>query len=267
MRFEQITSVKNNRVKDWAALKQKKYRTQTGLYIAEGVRLVEDALASGAPIEAILVSGDLQSGRYDKIVNGVASQNIQVYEVTEQVMEHVSDTKTPQGVIAVLRQTIGDPHDFLENKTDPLYLVLDGIQDPGNLGTMIRTADAVGATGVFLGKTCVDLYNPKVVRSTMGSMYHLPLFEVDLELFLPAMKRQGVRVVGTTTDADKTVFQHDFTIGTALVIGSEAHGLSAGIADLVDHSIALPMPGQAESLNAAIASSVMLYEALRQRTK
>ncbi|ARU59654.1 hypothetical protein CBW65_00290 [Tumebacillus avium] len=267
MRFEQITSVKNNRVKDWAALKQKKYRSQTGLYIAEGTRLVEDAVASGAPIDAILLSGDLQSGRFDKIINGLASLGTQVYEVAEQVMEHISDTKTPQGVIAVIRQLEGDPNDFLDNKTNPLYLVLDGIQDPGNLGTMIRTADAVGATGVFLGKTCVDLYNPKVVRATMGSMYHLPVFEVDLELFLPAMKRQGITVVGTAIDADKTVFQHDFTQGTALVIGSEAHGLSAAMADAVDQNISLPMPGKAESLNAAIASSVMMYEALRQRTQ
>ncbi|TCP53680.1 TrmH family RNA methyltransferase [Tumebacillus sp. BK434] len=266
MNFEQITSVKNGRVKDWAALKQKKYRNQQGLYIAEGTRLVEDAVASGAPIEAVLLSGDLQSGRYDKIINGLASLGTAVYEVTESVMEHISDTKTPQGVIAVIKQTAGDAEGYLANKNNPLYLVLDGIQDPGNLGTMIRTADAVGATGVFLGKTCVDLYNPKVVRSTMGSMYHLPIFEVDLELFLPAMQRQGVAVVGTAVDAKKTVYQHDFTQGTALVIGSEAHGLSAAVTALVDHNITLPMPGQAESLNAAIASSVMLYEALRQRS-
>ncbi len=267
MRFEQITSVKNNRVKDWASLKQKKYRTQLGMYLAEGIRLVEEAVASGAPIEAILISGDLQSGRYDKIVNGVASLGTNLYEVTEQVLEHVADTKTPQGVVAIIKQTVGDPRQFLQNKTNPLYLVLDSIQDPGNLGTMIRTADAVGASGVFLGKTCVDLYNPKVVRATMGSLYHLPLFEVDLETFLPLMKEQGLTIVGTATEADKTVFQHDFTQGTVLVIGSEAHGLSEGVAALVDHNISLPMPGQAESLNAAIASSVMMYEALRQRTQ
>jgi TrmH family RNA methyltransferase len=267
MKLEQITSVKNNRVKSWAALKQKKYRTQTGLYIAEGVRLVEEAVIAGAPVEAILLSGDLQSGRYDKIITRVVSLGAEVYEVTEQVLAHVADTKTPQGVVAIVRQTAGDPTAFLQNKTNPLYLVLDGIQDPGNLGTMIRTADAVGATGVFLGTNCVDLYNPKVVRATMGSLFHLPLFEVDLEQFLPLIKAQGVSVVGTATQAEKTVFQHDFTKGTALVIGSEAHGMSDSVAALVDQNISLPMPGQAESLNAAIASSVMLYEALRQRTQ
>jgi RNA methyltransferase, TrmH family len=264
--LEQITSVKNNRVKEWASLKQKKFRNQTGLYIAEGVRLVEEVLEAGAKVEAVLIAGDLQSGRFDRVVNAATSTETQMYEVNDMIIEHISDTKSPQGVIAIVHRTEGDPQAFIAKKEQPLYLVLDSIQDPGNLGTMIRTADAVGATGVFVGDTCVDLYNPKVVRATMGSLYHLPVFEVNLDSFLPALKEQGVQVVGTAATGVATVFGTDLTEGTALVIGSEAHGLSESVSALVDVAVSLPMPGKAESLNAAIASSVMLYEALRQRT-
>jgi RNA methyltransferase, TrmH family len=265
MMMEQITSVKNTKVKTWASLKQKKFRTQTGLYIAEGVRLVEEAVQSHAQVQEILICGDIQSGKFDAIINGANSQEVQLYEVTEAVLEHVADTKTPQGVVAIIRQSEGDPEAFIANKENPLYLVLDAIQDPGNLGTIIRTADAVGATGVLLSKTSVDLYNPKVVRATMGSLFHLPVFEVDLETFLPKLKEIGVSVIGTSVTAEKTVYESNFTGAAALVIGSEAHGLTASIAEQIDTEIALPMPGKAESLNAAIAASVMMYEALRQR--
>lgn len=263
--MELITSVKNNRVKAWASLKQKKFRNSTGLYLLEGVRLVEEAIDAGAPIEEILVSGDQTSGRFDRIITGATGMGVALYDVAESVLEHVADTQSPQGVIAIVKKSEGDPYAFMANKDKPLYLVLDGIQDPGNLGTMIRTADAVGATGVFVGSTCVDVYNPKVVRSAMGSMFHLPVFEVELGELLPKLREQGVSVVATTVDAQQTVFAADFAGAVALVIGSEARGVSTEIAGLVDTQVTLPMPGQAESLNAAIAASVMLYEALRQR--
>lgn len=264
--MEQITSVKNSRVKDWANLKQKKYRDRTGMYLAEGIRLVEEALYANVPMEALLISGDLQSGKFDNIITRGTGNGVPMFEVTDPIIEHITDTKTPQGVIAVLKKTEGDAAAFVKNKENPLYLVLDAIQDPGNMGTMIRTADAVGATGILVGKTSVDVYNPKVVRATMGSLFHLPVFEVDLAAFLPRLKEQGVSVVGTATDGDETVFQAHLSGAVALVIGSEAHGLSEDIAGLVDKAVTLPMPGQAESLNAAIAASVMLYEALRQRS-
>ena len=264
--MEQITSVKNNRVKNWASLKQKKFREQSGLYLAEGLRLVEEAVESGAPIEDILISGDVGSGKFDRIINSATAAGTRMYEVNDMIIEHVADTKTPQGVIAVVRKTEGDPFAFIANKERPLYLVLDGLQDPGNLGTMIRTADAVGATGVFVGANSVDLYNPKVVRATMGSLYHLPVFQLGLIDLLPKLKAVGVNVVGTAVENGVPVFRADLSGAVALVIGSEAHGVSDAVAALTDANVTLPMPGGAESLNAAIASSVILYEALRQRS-
>ena len=263
--MEQMTSVKNARVKNWASLKQKKFREQSGLYLAEGLRLVEEAVESGAPIEDILISGEIGSGKFDRIINGAAASGARLYEVNDMIIEHVADTKTPQGVVAVVRKTEGDPYAFIANKERPLFLVLDGLQDPGNLGTMIRTADAVGATGVFVGANSVDLYNPKVVRATMGSLYHLPVFQLDLIDLLPKLKESGAKVIGTAVEEAQPVFQEDLSGAVALVIGSEAHGVSDAVRALTDANVMLPMPGKAESLNAAIASSVNLYEAIRQR--
>jgi TrmH family RNA methyltransferase len=263
---ERITSTRNSRVKDWAALKQKKFRETTGLFLIEGIRIVEDALESNAPIETVLVQEDLiPSGKADKILNLLQSQGLELIEVTQPVIEHMSDTKTPQGVIAVGRQFQHDPVGLISGKENPLYLIIDSIQDPGNLGTMIRSADAVGATGVFVGSDSVDIYNPKVLRATMGSLFHLPVLETPLSEIFQLLKQNHVKVVGTSTEAEKDLFGADLTGGTAIVIGSEAHGISEEIRQYIDTWTSVPMPGKAESLNAAIASSVILYEALRQR--
>ncbi|BCJ88092.1 TrmH family RNA methyltransferase [Effusibacillus dendaii] len=264
--MELITSAKNNRVKDWAALKQKKFRDQTGFFIIEGIRLVEDALESNAPIEVVLLAEDLiVSGKADKIINLSDSLQIEQIKVSQAVIENVADTKTPQGVVAVARQYQHQPAGLIESRKQSLFLAIDSIQDPGNLGTMIRSADAVGAGGVFVGKGSVDLYNPKVVRATMGSLFHLPVMEVNLDELFPLLKRHDVTIIGTSVDHHEDIYSVDLTGSIAIVIGSEAHGISEEIRRHIDRWMSLPMPGKAESLNAAIASSVVLYEALRQR--
>ncbi|GAX90655.1 rRNA methyltransferase [Effusibacillus lacus] len=264
--MDRITSTRNDRVKEWASLNQKKFRDRTGRFLIEGIRLVEDALESDAPLETVLVLEELlPTGRLDRIVNLANSLNIELIHVTQAVIDHLSDTKSPQGVIAVGHQFHHDPEGLISRRETPLYLVLDNIQDPGNLGTMIRSADAVGADGVFVGEGSVDLYNPKVVRATMGSLFHLPVMEVRLTDILPILKQHRVTVTGTSTDAVSPHFASDLSGSAAIVIGSEAHGISEEIRHMIDMWISLPMPGKAESLNAAVASSVILYEALRQR--
>lgn len=264
--MERITSTRNSRIKDWAALKQKKFREQTGLFLIEGIRLVEDALESQTPIEAVLVQDDLiPSGRLDKVLNTAHSIDVDLFEVNDVVIEYVADTRTPQGVIAIGRQYRHEREGLIAGKNNSWYLVADNIQDPGNLGTMIRSADAVGAGGVFIGKGSVDLYNPKVVRATMGSLFHLPVMETPLDELFTLLKENNVTVIGASTEAEKGLYSEDLTGGIAIVIGSEAHGISEEIRQHIDKWVALPMPGKAESLNAAIASSVILYEALRQR--
>lgn len=264
--MERITSTRNGRVKDWAALKQKKFRDRTGLFLIEGVRSVEEALESDAPIVTVLVLDELFStGRIDRIANAADSRNTELIEVSRAVIEHVADTKTPQGVVAIGRQFRHDTEGLVSKKETPLYLVVDNIQDPGNLGTMIRVADAVAATAVFVGTGSVDLYNPKVVRATMGSLFHLPVIEVDLPRLFPLFAKHRISVIGTSTDAEQDFYTFDFTAGTAIVVGSEAHGISGEIRQCIERWVSVPMPGKADSLNAAIASGVILYEAFRQR--
>lgn len=264
--MEQILSTKNQRVKDWASLKLKKFRDQSNQFLIEGVRLVEDALESGAPLETLLVQDDmLTSGRLDRIINQANSLQLELIEVNQAVIEHVADTKTPQGVVAIGNKLEHDFAGLVASKTNPFYLVLDNVQDPGNLGTMIRSADAVNATGVFVGKGSVDLYNPKVVRSTMGSLFHIPVMEANLEELLPMLNEQNIKVYGTETGGEQDIYSADLTGDVAIVVGSEAHGISEEIRQKITRWVSLPMPGKAESLNAAIASSLFLYEVLRQR--
>ncbi|WP_018130779.1 TrmH family RNA methyltransferase [Effusibacillus pohliae] len=264
--MERITSSRNSRVKEWAALKQKKFRDQTGRFLIEGIRLVEDAVESGAPLETVLILEELlPTGRVDRILNGSLSLGAELIQVNQAVIEHVADTRTPQGVIAIGQQYQHDWQGLLAARQNPLYLVADAVQDPGNLGTMIRSADAVGATAVFVGTGSVDLYNPKVVRATMGSLFHLPIVEVSLPELLPILREHQVTVIGTSTDVETDLYSQDLAGGIAVVIGSEAHGISEEIRQAIDRWLSIPMPGKADSLNAAISSSVILYEALRQR--
>ncbi|GIM47173.1 RNA methyltransferase [Collibacillus ludicampi] len=266
--MERITSTKNPRVKEWASLKHKKYREQKGLFFIEGTRLVEDALRSNAPVETLLLSeGKRETGKIEEIIHTANALGIELIEVNDAVISHVTDTQSPQGVVAIVRHYEHKLEESIQGQRDALYLALEQIQDPGNLGTMIRTADAVGATGVLIGSGSVDLYNPKVVRATMGSLFHLPVFEVELMNVLPALKERGIQLIGTSVQADQTVYDIDLTGNVVFVIGSEAHGLSEEVRKLLDTEVNIPMPGSAESLNAAIASAVILYEAVRQRMR
>lgn len=266
--METITSVRNERVKQWAELKTPKGRKAQDRYLVEGVRSVEEALASSAPIEVVLIDEDqLESGKLDLIVNGCASMEIELIAVHSMIIEKIADTKTPQGALAIVKPYQHEFSGVLQKQTAGLYVMLDRISDPGNLGTLIRTADAVGASGVIVSKGSADLYNPKVVRATMGSLFHLPIFQGDLIPYLSELRQANIRILGTAAYAHREIFQVDLSGGIAFIIGSEAHGLDAELESFVDEMAGLPMPGRAESLNAAIAGSIMLYEAVRQRLR
>ncbi|WP_164821836.1 TrmH family RNA methyltransferase, partial [Paenibacillus koleovorans] len=149
----------------------------------------------------------------------------------------------------------------------PLVVCVDGVQDPGNLGTIVRSADAVGATAVVLGRGTVDLYNPKTVRSTMGSLFHLPIVEAELEPLLAEAGARGVQLVVTSLQAQESCYAVDFTRGTWFVVGNEGRGVSDSVARHVNRHVIIPMPGGSESLNVAMAATVLLFEASRQRLK
>ncbi|OPH56167.1 rRNA methyltransferase [Paenibacillus ferrarius] len=259
----EIMSVQNARVKDWAQLLERRGRDKQGKYLIEGYHLVEEALRAGARVETIVYS--LEKGAptgWDELEQ--AASPVEWVGVSQAVLAKCSDTQTPQGVLAIVARPQLGMDELLAGEHD-LVVVLDGVQDPGNLGTIIRSADAVGAKAVVLGRGTVDLYNPKTIRSTMGSMYHLPILEADLSLLLPRARERGVRLVTTSLQAERSCYDTDLRQPTWLILGNEGKGVSPEVAAQSDVQVIIPMQGKAESLNVAMAATVLLFEASRQR--
>ncbi|WP_150269162.1 TrmH family RNA methyltransferase [Paenibacillus tepidiphilus] len=259
----EILSPQNTRVKEWAGLQEKKHRDKSGKYIVEGIHLVQEALLASAEVE--ILAFDVDKGMPAELKPLLQSvQAMEVIGVSAAVIGKVSSTNTPQPVFAVIRKERQGVETILAQQGS-LVVVLDGVQDPGNVGTIIRSADAAGADGVILGHGCADLYNPKTIRSTMGSLFHLPVAEADLAEVLPQARERGTLLVSTSLAGTDSCYTHDFGGSQWLLIGSEGQGISPQTAALVDKSIIIPMAGRAESLNAAMAATVLLFEAMRQR--
>ncbi|SYX81995.1 TrmH family RNA methyltransferase [Paenibacillus alvei] len=267
-----ITSIQNNKVKGWVQLKERKHRNREGLFIVEGIHLVLEALRSGMQVD--VVAYDMESGipqelkpfhlRQVEARSSDRAQDTEWIAVTDAIIRKCSDTETPQPVFAIVHKLAASVDSLLAS-SNSLVVVVDGVQDPGNLGTIIRTADAVGADGVVIGKGTVDLYNAKTIRSTMGSLFHLPVVEGDLVEMLPAAQARGVRLASTSLQATHSCYSYDYRPATWLIVGNEGQGVSQNVQSLVDDTIIIPMRGQAESLNVAMATTVLLYEAMRQR--
>ncbi len=260
-----IRSAQNPRVKQWAELLSRKGRDKIGRFMIEGLHLVEEALSSESMPETLVYTAE----RFDVVsplLRKAKAAGVECVPVTEQVLAKCTDTQTPQPVFAVVPKLPWRPADLMKaSLPDGLVVVIDGIQDPGNLGTIIRSADAVGATGVLLGKGTVDLYNPKTVRSTMGSLFHLPIAQGDLGEWLPQAAAAGIQVASTSLAGAVPLYDCDFRPPTWFVIGNEGQGVSPEVDRLASQRVLIPMAGRAESLNAAMAATVVLFEAMRQR--
>lgn len=192
--------------------------------------------------------------------NRASQRAPKIFQVPRELMEHMSDTKNSQGILAVVRQKKYTelPGDF--------FLILDTLQDPGNMGTIFRTAEAAGVDGILMNRDCVDVYSPKVVRATMGAMFRMPfMVSDDLPAEIQRMKSEGVQVYAAHLRGTKNHWDFDYRQPTAFMIGNEGNGLQDAIADLADTYLRIPMMGHTESLNAGVAASVLMYEALRQR--
>ncbi|MDA8234414.1 MAG: RNA methyltransferase [Clostridia bacterium] len=259
-----LTSVQNTRVKEIKGLHQKKNRDREKVFLIEGVRFVEEALAAGVTVNTVIHSPKLITTlRGQELLYKAENGGVELLEVADHVLEHLADTENPQGVMAVLPQ--------LEQGSIPpegrLVLLVDGVQDPGNLGTIIRTADAAGVGAVLLGEGTVDLYNPKTLRSTMGSLFHLPVTRVNALEVITAMKQQGWRVAVADVQGKVEWFEADFYKPMVIVVGSEARGPREEILSIADDRLRITMPGRAESLNVAIATGVLLFEYIRQNNQ
>jgi TrmH family RNA methyltransferase len=258
---QEITSIHNPKIKLWSQLLTKRGREAQGKFILEGVHLIREALQANIEIEVMLFS--LEKG-YPSELPELNDLVCEVIGVSDAVLAKCSDTQTPQGVLAVALKPMYLKEQLWE-QAEGLVVVIDGLQDPGNLGTIIRSADAVGATGIVLGRGTVDLYNPKTIRSTMGSLFHLPILEYELHELLPLAREKGIQLVSTSLQAEQSCYELDLTKATWFIVGNEGSGVSAELQPYVSQQTIIPMLGKAESLNVAMAATVLLFEAGRQR--
>lgn len=263
--MEKIESMTNTKIKQAAALHLRKNRDKTGEFIAEGIRLVEMAAESDwQPVFALVTSEAAKKERVGAILASLEAKRCPVYEVPDAVYRKAAATEEPQGLMLVMRREKVS----LENigGEAPFVVVLDGVQDPGNAGTILRTADAVGADAVVALKGTTDLFADKVVRSAMGSHFHLPVIDgAEREAFLWFAEQRGIRCAVTALDdTAQPHFDANYRDACAVVFGNEGNGASAEMLEAAEH-VFIPMRGQAESLNVASAAAVVLYEAFRQR--
>lgn len=255
-----ITSTSNAQVKQLIQLQKKsKVRNEQNVFLVEGIRMFQEVPRK--LVKKVYISESL----YNRKKQELKLDGLSVEIMSDVVFSKVSDTQTPQGILCVVEQIKYSIEDFW-NTDAPHIMILDNLQDPGNLGTILRTAEGAGVTGVILSKDCVDIYNPKTIRSTMGSIYRLPfLYAEDLEDVISRVKEKGVQVYAAHLDGRLAYDQENYTCGTAFLIGNEGNGLREEIAQLADTWIRIPMCGKVESLNAAIAASILMFEVYRQR--
>ena len=251
-----ISSASNDFVKHIKKLQTKKsYRREEGSFVVEGLRLVKDGLKN---IHTVVVSESFDASLIEDL------NDREIVTVTDKVFKEISDTVNPQGIMGIAKMCSVSEEDI--DGKNPFIIFCDAVADPGNMGTIIRTADAAGASAVVLGEGCVDLYNPKTVRSTMSSLFNVKIVETDNSIkTLENFKNKGIRIFGTTPSGAKDIYAADFKGPVAVVIGNEANGICSEILDLCDEKLRIPMLGSTESLNASVAAAVTMYEVLRQR--
>ena len=258
-----LTSFKNPKFQFVHSLiKDKKTRDETGFFIAEGVRLAEEVINRRVPPQAVFFSSKL-SARGIELVQHFQREKIDVSEVKADILDRLSDTETSQGILLVLPQKIMPVPDQVN-----LALIIDQLRDPGNMGTILRSAAAVGVGVVFVAPGSVDPFMPKVVRAAMGAHFHLPVLQADWALIRDYCKGKShppLRLFQAEAGSGNSMWQTDLTAPLALIIGGEAEGPSLQAREFADALLNIPMPGQFESLNAGVATSLLLYEVIRQR--
>ena len=248
--METLSSLKNPKIMAWRSLKDRKGRQEQGTFLVEGTKMVREALDSRFPVEALLIRegyGDLPS----------LPASVPCYLLPEHVFAAVCDTRTPQGIAAVLRP-------WPRPADGPRLIALDGVQDPGNVGTILRTADAAGFDGALLSPDCADCFSPKVLRATMGSIFRVGLsFPSSLPEALAEMRQKGYDILCSQLDGTPFYERPHISASFVLVIGNEGRGISDAVKETATLRLRLPMRGGAESLNAAVAAGIMMYDLTR----
>ncbi len=266
-----ISSKDNEQIKYIKKLKEKKYRDETNQYIVEGIKLVKEAIEEKADIKMIVICEDCEDDKLKDKPNTHIEQSL-LYEiakyeciyVTQKIFNLISEVQTPQGILAIVsKEKNSENIDY----TQDIILALDGIQDPGNLGTILRTADSADLKQIIISTNTADPYNPKVVRSTMGAIFRINIIRVEnLEKTLQEVKKHKFEVVATSLDTNDSIYDINYD-KKVIVIGNEANGVSKEIQDLADKKVKIPMLGKTESLNASVATGIMIYEYVRKKIK
>lgn len=255
-----ITSKSNLQIKRLLQLQKKsKARTEEGVFVVEGIRMFVEVPQER--VEKVYLSESF----YNKKKEELDLKNFPYEILSDVVFEHISDTKTPQGILCIVKQKKYELEELF-SIDNPHFIVLDNLQDPGNLGTIVRTAEGAGVNAVFMSKDCVDIYNSKTIRSTMGSIYRMPVIYIeDIPKLLDQFREKGIRSYAAHLQGKNSYDQENYQKGTAILIGNEGNGLRDEVSQKADVWVQIPMQGQVESLNAAIAASVLMFEVSRQR--
>ena len=266
------------RLKELLKLKTKKGRREKERFLIEGLKFCQELLNSSFEAELVLYTlrfSKFQDGK--KLLDDFVKKGVEVISVKEDIIKKLSDTVTPQGIVGIVKMKklslsldASAEKSLLKNTKSEGFiefvLAIDSIKEPGNLGTMIRTADAAGVFCVLLSEGCVELYNPKVLRSTMGSVFHLPIFEnMNLEKAILYLKKRGFKIFAADVKEGKLYDQIDYLGKVCLIIGSEAQGISEKLLSLAFEKVKIPLYGKAESLNAAVACGIILYQIAKKR--
>ena len=257
-----ISSKDNELVKHIKKLKDKKYRDESNEYIIEGVKLIEEAVKENVKIKKIIVCED--TTRTYEIPTNVMLE-IAKYEciyVTDKIFTSITQVTNPQGIMAIIeKNTENTEIDYSQD----IIVVLDDVQDPGNLGTILRTVDSIGLNQIIVSKDTADAFNPKVVRSTMGAIFRIKIIEVeDLKQMIKEMKKHHYKLMVTSLQTEDSIYDIDFN-KKIIVIGNESNGVSQEIQDMADEKAKIPMLGKTESLNASVAAGIVMYEYVRQK--
>jgi TrmH family RNA methyltransferase len=263
--FKKITSLANPLVKEIRALQQKKQRDESGLFIAEGQKLVRDAIDGGWRVEMLAYAAASAS---EPTIGALAAETKAgggtVLEVSSQVLEKITRRENPQNVIGVFRQRFASEAAI---GSDGIWVALDRVRDPGNLGTIIRTADAAGVKGVALAGAHCDPFGLEAVRATMGSIFHVPLAKTNDDGLIAQARKHGARLIGTHLTAAAIDYRDaDYRQPLMLLMGNEQQGLTEKLSAACDALVRIPMRGKADSLNLAVSTGLMIYEALRKRS-
>jgi TrmH family RNA methyltransferase len=263
-RLRRVSSRQNALVKDLRKALSQGEPTAEGYLAVEGIRMIEEAIRSGLRFQAVFFS-DAGSGHATRLLPQIGSQ-VETLLLPDEVFASAVNTESPQGVAALVKLRPHKFEDLLDSASDSLLVAVAGIQDPGNLGTIIRSAEAFGARAILLGEKTVTHFNSKAVRGSAGSLFRQPLLRVKLAASIAALKQQGLRVLATSSHKGKPLHEANFTGAAMIVIGNEGAGVPQEILSLADELVTIPHSSRVESLNAGIAASILLYEAARQRS-